>query len=140
MFQDVGDARGIRGWGAQHDAVEVLAVVDVEMNDLGSRSLMLHHIGRHTDLRDGLDALDAKTVHLVARAQRRARAEGEKPGERPRIVGEPKDFYATATETCGALSRSGLPALLLDPPEIAPAVEGGRIRGRGGRAGMTTCI
>jgi len=38
-------------------------------------------------------------------------------------TGEPKDFYETATNYCGALARSGLPALLLYYPDMAPAVE-----------------
>ena len=39
------------------------------------------------------------------------------------IAGEPKDFYETATNYCSALASSGLPALLLYYPEMAPAVE-----------------
>lgn len=39
------------------------------------------------------------------------------------IAGEPEDFYETATNYCQALASSGLPALLLYYPEMAPAVE-----------------
>lgn len=39
------------------------------------------------------------------------------------IAGEPADFYETATNYCTALMTSGLPALLLYYPALAPAVE-----------------
>ncbi len=39
------------------------------------------------------------------------------------IAGHPEDFYATATNYCGALAGSGLPSLLLYYPQMEPAVE-----------------
>ena len=39
------------------------------------------------------------------------------------IAGEPKDFYETATNYCAALAGSGVPALLMYYPAMAPAVD-----------------
>ncbi len=56
-----------------------------------------------------MEALGLEGVHLVA-------------NDLP-IAGEPEDFYETTINYCAALASSGLPALLLYYPKMAPAVE-----------------